>query len=744
MKSHKKSSSKALLILITTLLLASAVKSNFLRLDDNCQFNISTLIERANQNSGRYINKLGYYSSCNEQKDKIYYLAETYGFLYTINYVFIGFCTPANCSPQDIESVVETLWGKLPYKGISVTNVKEFEEEKFKSDFGSYVFYFWFTITFGYAIYATIVNRRKVWAEKRERRRLKRLGLYETAGERRKSRRLTATVGDVKKKSQPDMTVIWDLVSNLNSLLHATRVNSSVQVFELLRILAFFWVIFSHEFAYRLKLSQNYIDVSFLDYTKNSWAFTVVESGYYAVDIFLFMGGYVSILATSKYVNQFQGLEGKHWIPVYLYAIVKRYIRIMPAYAIMMLFFWKVSYNFTSGPLTPDWFFCSPSNFWESWILGWKSSIDEGGMCAGWCWYLAVDFQLYLTVPLIVLIVNGKKKAGIALSSSLALLCTALTIIVCYWKNLHWLNYDDGKMNQYYYAKSYLRGNLYYLGCLVAYITSKDKGAKKKHKKAPKREYTEEEKEAHKKKKKSRGKLILLIVFLVGSALMIADTLILHYMFQWGRNSKQYSHHLHVLFITFGKVIFVSSFMAILMPISFTYKGFSKFIAENRLIQLLGNISFTGYLFHFVVILIRMHGTESLPSYSFYDLLGAWCTDLFYTTFLATMGSLLVEIPVQAMWRTRFESKIINSMKHWVQKTKSHHHHPHKRKNSKNEEIHEEEEVANLQEKEIKEKDVNLQAERVEENEEDFANVDLKEEDGEDLTLGEAKVVQGQ
>lgn len=710
------------LILFT--LLTTISTQNYLKLDDNCKFDVSSLIDRANQNSGRYINKLGYYSSCNEQKDKIYYLSETYGFLYTINYIFIGFCTPANCTPEDIKNVTETLWGKLPYKEIAVTNVKDFEEKKFKSDFGSYVFYFWLVTTLGFAIYATIVNRRKVWKKKRERKRLKKLGLYETANERRKSRKLTTTLKEMKKKTHPDWTQIWDLVHNLNTLLYPRRINSSVQVFELLRVLAFFWVIFSHEFAYRLKTSQNYIDISFLDYTKNSWAFTVVESGYYAVDIFLFMGGYVSILATNKFINSFQGLQLKHWVPVYLYGVFRRYVRIMPAYAIMMLFFWKSSYKFTGGPLTPDWFFCDNTNFWQSWILGWKSSIEEGGMCAGWCWYLAVDFQLYCTIPLIVLIVRKNKKAGIALSTSLIALCTLLTIIVCYVKDIYWINFNDGSMNKFYYAKSYLRGNVYYIGSLVAYLTMRG-GKKKKGKKSnkPKKEFTEEQKKKHKHKKKKRGKIILLIVFLVGSALMIGDTLMLHYMFQWGRDSKQYSHHLHVFFVTFSKIIFVGSFMAILMPISFTYKGFSKFIAGNRLIQLMCNVSFTGYLFHFVVIMIRMHATETLPSYSFYDLLGAWSCDLFYSLILATMGSLLIELPVQAMYRTRIESVILHKMKHWVQSTKKKHHHHGKSKGTRSRTSH------SKGKKKHEKKEIDLTK----------GKMKAKDDESEDLSLGRKK-----
>lgn len=656
--------------------LVATTKQQEVSLSKKCEFDVSSLIEQTNQNSGRYINKLGFYSSCKNQEDKVYYISQTYQLYGALTDVFMGFCTPSDCTNDDVTEVVKTVWGDVKYGGIAVDDVSKFEKTKFVTDFGGILFYTWFGISMGYAIYATIVNRSKVWKKKREQKRMRRLGLYESANARRRTRRITGTLEEKKKSTQPEMIQIWDMSRNLKTLLYPRRVNSAVQVFELLRVLAFFWVIFSHEFAYRLKVSQNYIDPSFLKYTETSWAFTVVENGFYAVDIFLFMGGYVSILATTKYINSFQGMGLKHSIPIYLFSILRRYIRIMPSYAIMMLFFWKVSFNFVSGPLSPSWFFCNQKNFWQSFILGWKSDITGTELCAGWCWYLAVDFQLYCTMPILIMIVRNKRRVGIAITTALVALCTILTVVVCYQKDLYWLNYYDNSMQKFYYSKSYLRGNIYYMGSLVAYLTmkggkgKKGKKGKKKEEKKPKKEYTEEQKKKFKAKKKRKGRLMLLIIFLVCSTIMIVNTLILHFIFQWGRAKSNANHFSNVMFITFGKVAFIVSFLGILMPISFTFKAFGKFIADNRLIQLIGNISFTGYLFHFTVILMRMYGTEALPTYTFYDFLGCFCCDLFYSIILATLGSLLIEIPIQAMWRTRVEVHLMARLKKWVQDTK--------------------------------------------------------------------------
>jgi hypothetical protein len=308
-----------------------------------------------------------------------------------------------------------------------------------------------------------------------------------------------------------------------------------------MRIMAFFWVVWGHEFAYRVTSSLNYIEPNFFNYTSTSWGFTLIEAGFYAVDIFLFMGGFVSILAVSKYVNSFQKAKVGKWIPIYVFCILKRYVRIMPAYAVMMLYYWKVNPALVSGPFASETYMCNSDTFWHSWLIPLRSSITEPLICAGWCWYLAVDFALYMCVPIICLIVKTNKKLGVLITGSLAGICTIWTIIVVYKDKVHFLNYDDNSINKYYYPKFYLRGNTYFLGCLMSYMTMK--GPPRKPKPVEQEpELTEDEKrvkEVHEKeiadKKKQKriraAKKIGLIIIVVGIVLMTVVTLVLHYYF---------------------------------------------------------------------------------------------------------------------------------------------------------------------------------------------------------------------
>jgi hypothetical protein len=139
-----------------------------------------------------------------------------------------------------------------------------------------------------------------------------------------------------KEKKEKPFLALFDAVHNINSLIYPRIINPRVQVFDLLRVIAIVWVVLGHDLLYRLSISQNCIDSGFMDYSKNSWYFTYNQSGFYAVDIFLFMGGYVSIISLTRFIDNFAPFK-LHKIPLlYLFCVFKRYMRIMPAYAVLI------------------------------------------------------------------------------------------------------------------------------------------------------------------------------------------------------------------------------------------------------------------------------------------------------------------------------------------------------------------------------------------------------------------------
>jgi hypothetical protein len=306
-----------------------------------------------------------------------------------LNAGFVGMCVPEQCTENDIEKLFDNIIGSKQWSQIVIVDEYQYSKNNLQWTFGTAVWFIIFGVAGIVAIYATYTNQKAVKAIKDKKDEEAELGRRKTANQLRKSQ------GPEEKgaKTKPSFWVQWDLVVNLRGLIYPMRINSSVQVFELMRIAAFFWVVWGHEFAYRMPDSSNYIASDFFHYTGHSWGFTLIETGFYAVDIFLFIGGYVSILATTKYVNSFQRATIDKWPAMYGFCLIKRYVRIMPAYAMMMLYYWKVNPVLArGGPFSSESFQCNSSNFWNSFIIPLRASITKPVICAGWCWYLAVDF----------------------------------------------------------------------------------------------------------------------------------------------------------------------------------------------------------------------------------------------------------------------------------------------------------------------------------------------------------------
>lgn len=96
-----------------------------------------------------------------------------------------------------------------------------------------------------------------------------------------------------------------------------------------------------------------------------------------------------------------------------------------------------LSISIPSFPLSPS--PCSHSNWWTNLLFinnlfPWKSNYSE--MCMGWSFYLALDLQMYLLVPLLISLYLFSAMAGILLVSSAAVASIVAAGAVVYANNI--------------------------------------------------------------------------------------------------------------------------------------------------------------------------------------------------------------------------------------------------------------------------------------------------------------------
>ena len=115
-------------------------------------------------------------------------------------------------------------------------------------------------------------------------------------------------------------------------------------------------------------------------------------------------------------------------------------------------------------------------------------------MCAGWAWYLALDFRLFLTIPAILIFTTffhpkKRKIVGMSICGILALATIIWSFHKIYQNQIWYTNFQDKNAtnDRYYYTQASQRGVIYYMGCIFAYMTQKD-GSKKPAPPAPARE----------------------------------------------------------------------------------------------------------------------------------------------------------------------------------------------------------------------------------------------------------------
>jgi peptidoglycan/LPS O-acetylase OafA/YrhL len=134
--------------------------------------------------------------------------------------------------------------------------------------------------------------------------------------------------------------------------------------------------------------------------------------------------------------------------------------------------------------------------------------------------------------------------------------------------------------------------------------------------------------------------------------LIILSACLMHYYFQQGYPKDNVkSLTLNALWLTFGKLVFVTAVMLVLISVCKTYENFPKMIANNATIQLIGNLSFSIYCWHYIVLTWVVQASETNDKISPYYYYGCFFWVLFVTFPISLWTSLAIEFPLGDLWR---------------------------------------------------------------------------------------------
>ncbi|XP_042884691.1 nose resistant to fluoxetine protein 6-like isoform X2 [Penaeus japonicus] len=200
--------------------------------------------------------------------------------------------------------------------------------------------------------------------------------------------------------------------TNLSKLfqLNTRRSSENITCLHGIRVLSMIWVVYGHQHSATASFAANMLMM--FPKTSGFW-YQIVSNAFFSVDTFFFLSGFLVTYVLLKELSR----TGRFNV-VMFYA--HRFIRLLPPIAIATGLFATVARYFVSGPMKDGWEYTRKGcvvNWWKDLVFlnnFFTSTPDPGAAadCIGQAWYLAVDTQLYLVAPLVVLPLHFFEAAG--------------------------------------------------------------------------------------------------------------------------------------------------------------------------------------------------------------------------------------------------------------------------------------------------------------------------------------------
>ncbi|XP_024227372.2 nose resistant to fluoxetine protein 6-like [Bombus impatiens] len=325
--------------------------------------------------------------------------------------VTLGLCLPASCTKHDVATMLdkvihnETLFiGKLfaiNFRLLEVTDlVNDYQwllSLKIISIIGVLVLLC--TIVIGATVYDISARRNRVNSEK------------EIVALKNGNTKELEDVRKVKCKASDDESALlesrqqnhmnqyllcFSLLRNARSLFKIQEGTETLRVFYGMRVLGMLWIILGHLLMFGFHVMANKSLYYMMD---GEILMEIINNPTFSVDTFFFMSGFLSSYIFLKEQQKMKGtLSITEKTKMFFQIIMKRYIRLTPAYFVVILiailnFTW---HDHVSALLPYEHPSAKCSKYWWTNILYINNFYHWDDLCLTWSWYLPNDMQFFV------------------------------------------------------------------------------------------------------------------------------------------------------------------------------------------------------------------------------------------------------------------------------------------------------------------------------------------------------------
>ncbi|VVC97206.1 unnamed protein product [Leptidea sinapis] len=272
---------------------------------------------------------------------------------------------------------------------------------------------------------------------------------------------------------------MFSLYTNTKRLVTFGKTANALECLDGIRSVSMMWVIIGHTFSMYSSYANVLDAVDFLTSSDSTW----ISSGIFAVDTFFTMTGILLVYTTVGKIKPMQLIKGLHFF------YLNRIFRLFPLLGALVLLEGSFYHRITDGPqwggvaINTD----NCRRWWWTTLLYVQNYVNPREICIPHSWYLAIDMQLHIISPLILVwvLTNRRKLVWSVLCASIIGITTAATIFN-FFKNLPSTNASlirNDEQDRYmavFYQNTLTRASPFLIGMAYGYLLNITKGKKVK------------------------------------------------------------------------------------------------------------------------------------------------------------------------------------------------------------------------------------------------------------------------
>ena len=298
----------------------------------------------------------------------------------------------------------------------------------------------------------------------------------------------------VKKRFKPlkvnsslvlDIFLAFSLYKTIPTIFGTTQPPNAIRCINGIRVLSMFWVIMAHTHVWLFQFHAVDNANTVVNELAPRFSYQVILNGFFSVDSFFFLSGLLVSYLTLRQMERRRKKGYKFGTFPFLTYYVHRILRLTPAYAFVLFFFWSIGPYLGNGPYWNGVIMninsTCPKYWWTNllYINNFYPKFAE--QCVAWTWYLANDMQFYVVSPLLLIPLFFLWPLGIALLCvglffslvATGALVGAYNLPLNAFVSFKYTNFDGIDFNDVYYGKPYCRISPYLVGLFLGFVIYK-------------------------------------------------------------------------------------------------------------------------------------------------------------------------------------------------------------------------------------------------------------------------------